>query len=160
MSKFVVVDEAPANLNDGEYVIKEPDFIKEIADAEKYAAKLGSQRVTTVGHLKGIAENIRINYDPEGFDVITAIPYSKYEGVAYTNFEDLSQNVVLRMLNKYQPDIIDKYLDKMIKTRPENTNLVYFVGGENRVQNFLKNGLDREQNQAVTKTIKESEETE
>ena len=160
MSKFVVVDEAPANLNSGEIVIEQPKFLKEIAEAEKYSSKLGGKRVTTLNHLKSIAENIRIAYDPEGFDAITAIPYSKYEGIQYDNPEDLANKVVLKMLNKYKPEIFAKAIDKQIKTRPQNTSLIYFVGNEDSVQPFLNNGLDRGEASVVTKTVKEADKAE
>lgn len=162
MSKFVVVNEEPQNLNDGEHVITEPDFIQEIQDAEKYASKLGGKRITTLNHLKSIMENIRINYDPEGFDPLGGIPYSKYEGIEYANPQDLSEKVLLRILKKHKPDIITKCLDKKIKTRPKDAELIYFVGSEDKVQPFLDNGLARGEKQAakVTKTVKEADKAE
>lgn len=156
MSKFVVVNEEPKNLKDNEHVIKEPDFLEEIKEADKYASKLGGKKVTTLNHLKSIAENIRIAYDPEGFDVITSIPYSKYEGIAYEDHKDLSDNVVLKMLKKHNPSIIEKCIDKKIKSRPQNTNLIYFVGSEDKVKPFLNNGLDRSDSPKKSKSNKDS----
>lgn len=142
MSKFVVVNEAPQNLSENEHVIYEPNFLDEIKNADKFTSKLGKSKVTTVNHLKSIMENIRINYDPEGFDVIGGIPYSKYEGLPYESHEDLSE-VVVKILKKHKPEIINKCLDKKIKSRPESTELVYFVGSEDKTQPFIANGVAR-----------------
>jgi hypothetical protein len=150
MSKFIIVDEAP-DLKEGEVVIKMPDFNEELKSSDKFASKLGTQKVTSLYHLKTIMTNIGQKYDPDNFNPISAIPYSIYEGLPYNNYDDLSK-IVLRMLNKHHPQMIVKYLDHCIKNRPESTKLIYFVGPENYADPFLKNGLDREE-LSVTKKI-------
>lgn len=143
MAKFILVEEAPANLNDGEIVINMPDFVEEIEQSKRFASKLGGGRtVTQLFHLKNIVNNISQAYDPEGLDPITAVPYSKYEGIEFKDSKDLSEKVIVKMLNKHCPDIVNKYLDKKIKTRPEGTKTVYFVGPESHIKVFLENGLD------------------
>jgi hypothetical protein len=142
MSKFIIVDEAPENLNDGEVVIKMPDFVEELKTSEKFASKLGSQKITSLYHLKTIMTTIGQKYDPENFNPISAIPYSLYEGLPYENNGDLSK-IVLRILNKHYPQMITQFLDHSIKNRKENTKTVYFVGPENYADPFIKNGLDR-----------------
>lgn len=155
MAKFIVVDEEPKNLKEGEIVIKMPDFVEEIEASERFAAKLGKRRVTSLFHLKNIAGNIGRNYDDslDGFDPITGIPYSKYEGIEFKDPKDLSEKVVLRMFENHYPQIVEKYLDKKIKTRPKNTKVVYFVGPESKIKPFLDNGLDQET--AKKKVVKE-----
>lgn len=154
MSKFVVVDEAPKELKDNEHVISEPNFLEEIKGANKFTSKIAGQSVTTVNHLKSIMENIRIAYDPEGFDVLGGIPYSKYEGLPYNDDKELSK-VVVNILSKHKPDVITKCLDKKIKSRPENTELVYFVGSEDQTKPFIQNGVSKVEGDK--KTIKKQD---
>jgi len=144
MAKFVVVKEEPKNLKVGEIVISMPDFIEEIEASERFASKLGKRRLTSLFHLKNIAGNIGRAYDPEEFNPISSIPYSRYEGIEFESAKDLSEKVVLRMFNKHHPQIVDKYLDKKIKTRPKDTKLIYFVGSNNHLTPFLENGIDQE----------------
>ncbi len=162
MSKFILTDEAPKELGEGEIVITMPDFVDEIKDAEKFASKLGGRRVTTLYHLKSIATNIGIKYDPEGFNPVSDIPYSLYEGLAYESYEELSGKI-LKMFTKHYPAIVDKYLDNKIKGRPKNTKTIYFVGDESKVQVFLNNGLDRDDSQPAKagnkKTVKKENTT-
>ena len=142
MSKFVIVKEQPKKLKDGEIVITSPDFVNEIKSAKRFSRGTG-RNLTTLQHLKAIVANIAESYDPEGLNFITAIPYNKYEGVEFTDDKDLSEKVVVRMMQDNYPSIFTKCLDAQIKARPSNTSLIYFVGSENDIEPFFKNGIDK-----------------
>lgn len=146
MTRFVIVKEVPAKLKKDELVIKEPDFLEEIRTAKNRPAAKGRQ-LTALNHLKSICGTIGELYDNfgpdnlEGFNHITAIPYSRYVGIEYKDLSELSA-VVQKMFRRYHPKIFEKYLDQQIKARPARTKLIYFVGSPDNVSAFLKNGID------------------
>jgi ABC-type Zn2+ transport system substrate-binding protein/surface adhesin len=60
MSKFVLVTEIPKNLNKGEMVITEPNFMPEIAQNARKASKV---KQTGINHLREVLNSIANKYD-------------------------------------------------------------------------------------------------
>lgn len=156
MSKFVIVDEAPKNVGENELVIQEPKFLDEIKVAKNQPRPFPNGKyLTTLSHLRAIAGTIGELYDPEGFNQYSTIPLNHFVGIEYENHEELSE-VVLKMFRKFHPQIFFKYLDKQIKNRPQNTELIYFVGSKDNTEAFFANGinqLDAKESAKVTKKV-------
>lgn len=137
MAKFVVVKNKPKDLKKGEHVIERADFLPEIRQNSKNAARGG---LTGVNHLRSIVGTIGKEYDPE-LTAYSIKPYL-YEGRAYSSEEELS-GIVVAMLREQYPKIFDRYLDKKIKERPFGTKLIYYVGDFLETGAFNLNGIDR-----------------
>jgi hypothetical protein len=139
MAKFAVVKEAPTTLNEGDYVINKPDFLAEI---ESQKRKAGRQKITGLTHLRMILDAIAQNYDPQNMTAYS-VRANLFEGRPYESDQDLNV-IVNEMLRKDYPSIYLKYLDKKIKSRPKDTQLVYYVDSniDGAEELFIKNGLD------------------
>jgi hypothetical protein len=143
MSKFVIVDKAPKNLKDNELVISEPTFVDEIKLSKNQPRPHPNGKyLTSLAHLRAITGTIGELYDPEGFNQYSSIPLNHFVGIEYGTVEELS-SVVLRAFNKFYPQIVFKYLDKQIKSRPQGTELIYFVGTKQNTEVFFANGINQ-----------------
>lgn len=148
MAKFVVVKEAPTEVNKNEYVIDKPSFVSEI---ELHKRKAGRGGLTGSNHLRMILDSIAQNYDPEKMSAYSA-RVNLFEGRPYANDSELN-DVVCEMLRQDYPAVFAKYLDKKIKSRPKDTQLVYYVdsGISGAEELFIQNGLDEQVEEKVEK---------
>jgi hypothetical protein len=139
MAKFLVVKEAPTELNAGDYIIDKPQFLEEI-NSQK--AKAGRGGLTGTNHLRMILDAIAQSYDPERMTQYSA-KVSNYEGRPYSDDNQLN-DIVNEMLRADYPAVFSKYLEKKIKTRPKNTQTIYYVDSNIRgaYELFTQNGLD------------------
>lgn len=137
MAKFVIVNQAPEKLESGEIVISAPDFLEQIREN---AAKAPRGGLTGVNQLRYIVGSIGQKYDPEGTNAWSVRP-TLFEGRAYANEAELSA-IVVEMLKSQHPKIFDKYLDYQIKSRPQGTKLIYFVGPLSQTTSFFQHGVD------------------
>lgn len=137
MAKFVVVKEAPTKeLEKGEIVIGQPNFIEQIEANQKKAPKHG---LTGINHLREVLNSIGQKYDPEMN--VMRIKLLNYEGHAFKTNADISVLVNTILKNEY-PKLFDKYLEYELKNRPMNTKLVYYVGDLQTTTPFYEAGLD------------------
>lgn len=136
MSKFVVVDKAPEKMGKGEIVIDPPSFMTEIEQNIRKAPKSGQ---TGINHLREILQSIANNYDQD-MDVMR-IRLFNYEGLPFKDNNEL-HTIILRILSNEYPKVLEKHLDKQIKSRPIGTKLVYYTGSFNSTSPFYQNGLD------------------
>lgn len=136
MAKFVVVNEAPAELQKGEVVITQPTFLAEI---EANIRKAPVKKQTGINHLREVINSIAEKYDHDLNSM--RLKLVNYEGIAYQNNQDLS-DIIVRILKTEHPAVFDKYLAYQIKARPMNTKLVYYVGNLNTATPFYDAGLD------------------
>ena len=146
--KFVIVDNAPAELKPGEHVINPPDFIQEIRDSKLRLAKNGQKKLTQVNMLRNALVLIGMRHMEPGLFNAFHIPLGKYEGLPYETENDLSV-ILTNIIKKHTPELIDSAIEKSIQARPKNAELVYFVGSEEKANLFIAHGLD-----AVTGTKK------
>jgi hypothetical protein len=139
MAKFVVVREAPTELNKGDYLIDAPKFLEEI---QSQKAKAGRSGLTALNHLRAIIETIAFNYDPLEMNPMK-IRTNDFEGVPFSSDEELN-TIINKMLRKDYPAVFTKYLDKKIKSRPKDTQTVYYVESDikNAHETFYQNGID------------------
>ena len=139
MAKFSIVKEAPLELSAGEYLIDKPNFLSEI---EQHRSKGPKNGLTAPFHLRMILDSISQNYDPENMTAYS-IKVHLYEGRPFSSDQELSDILVEAIKDGY-PSMFTKYLDKKIKTRPKNINMVYYV--ESKIpftyETFYQNGLD------------------
>ena len=136
MAKFVVVKNAPEKLEKGEIVITPPTFLAQI---QENARKAPRKQLTAINHLREILNSIATKYDTEMN--VMKFRLVNYEGLPYANNEDLSV-VILRILKEQYPQVLEKYLEKEIQSRPLGTQLVYYTGSFNTTGPFYKSGLD------------------
>lgn len=135
-TKYLVVKEAPKDLPKGSYVIKTPDFLKEIQE-NKGREPRGN--ITASTHLRYIVGTIGERYD-QNLSAYTIKPHL-FEGRKYENEQELSK-IVVEMLKAQYPAIFEKELDYQIKHRPANTNMIYYVGDFLDTKPFFVNGID------------------
>jgi|SRR5581483_665890 len=139
MAKFVIVETAPTELRDGEYLIEMPDFIPEIRQAS--ARRTDRKNITTPSYIRSMAQMIAIKYD-QTFDPIRHIKAHNYDGLEYASDSDLSA-IMNRVLEENYPAIFDRYIEHRLRDRPHGTKLVYFVGPHQKTGVFYQNGLDQ-----------------
>lgn len=139
MAKVLFVSEAPKNLKANELVINPPNFLNEIHMSK---AKGTGKKVTSLHHMRQILMLIGNTYDPEGtFNSYTSIPLTRFEGLPFETDEDLNQ-IVIRMLNKHYPVMLDKVIEYNLKKRSQKVDTIYFTGDKDKAQLFIKNGID------------------
>jgi hypothetical protein len=136
MTKFVVVDAAPATLEKGEIVINQPNFLEQIEANKKKAPRNG---LIAVNHVREILQSIGVKYDSE----LNAmrIKLVGYVGVPFKNNEELSA-IIVRILRAEYPSIFEKVLDHELRNRPLGTKLIYYVGNFKGTTAFFKQGID------------------
>jgi hypothetical protein len=135
-TKFVAVKKEPAELLNGTFVIKFPDFLEQI---QQNKAREPRGNLTAATHLRYVVGSIGEKFDPE-LSAYTVRPHL-YEGRAYSSDKELSK-IVVEMLQEQYPKIFEKFLDMQIKNRPANTKLIYYVGDFVGSGPFFANGID------------------
>lgn len=137
MSKFVVVNEAPATLGVDELVIAPPDFMDQIVANVKKSPR---NHLTAVNHLREVLQSIGLKYDPE----LNAmrIKLVNFVGLPFKDNTELSA-ILVKILKAEYPAVFDKVLDFDIKSRPQKTKLIYYVGNFADTTAFYRNGIDR-----------------
>lgn len=136
MSKFVSVKKAPITLRKGEIVLDSPDFLEQIAACAHKAAK---KNLTGINHMRDILNAIQQKYETDLS--IFKVPLSQYEGLPFTNNEDMSK-IIIRMLKRERPAIFEKVLEYNIKNRPHGSKVIYYVGDYGDTGPFFRNGID------------------
>ena len=138
MAKFVLVNEQPESLRDGEHFISMPLFLEEIRVAS--ARQMGRKNLTSSSYLRSIANMISINYDQE-FDPLRHLKAHDYEGLEFKDELELSA-IVRRMLRENYPKIFDKFVEAQLKKRPHGTKVIFFGGTLQESSAFFENGID------------------
>lgn len=137
MSKFIIVNKTPAQLNKGEIVIAPPSFIEQIIALARRGGAVRNQ--TALNQIREILLAIENRYQ---IDLnVYKIPLSNYEGLAYESDEQLS-SIITQLLNKERPEAFEKILEYNIKNRPYGTKLIYYVGRLQDTGPFFKSGID------------------
>jgi hypothetical protein len=151
MAKFVVVSEAPAQLNKGEYVIDKPNFLEEIASQR---TKAGRNGLTGANHLRMITDAVARSYDPERMTAYS-VRVSLFEGRPYSSDQELN-SIINEMFRMDYPAVFSKYLEKKIQNRPKDTTTVYYVDSDIKgaYELFYRNGLDQLTEEKVDKPKK------
>lgn len=121
MVKFTVVDQAPAELRKGEYVIAKPTFLDEI---QANLQKTGRNGLTGVNHLRYIVDTIGMKYNPNETNGWSVRP-NAFEGRPFKTHEELSK-IVVEMLEQDHPVIFKKYVEYQLNHLPPGTDTVYF----------------------------------
>ncbi len=135
-TKYVRVNEAPAELRRDEMVISLPDFKDEIKRAHR--AK-GQQPFFSINYLRSIFIEIGASFDPD-FNAYTDFNASKYKGVA---IGDDASSGIFDMVVKERPELIEKALVKDITARASSVKLIYFVAPDFTYSSvFSQNGID------------------
>jgi hypothetical protein len=138
MGQFLVVEETPASVGQGEYVIEQPNFLKEIALHKTKTPKNG---LTGSFHLRMILDSIAQNYDPQNMTAYSCKVHH-FEGLAFSTDEELN-SILVKMLQKDYPAVFTKYLDTRIRNRPKGAEKIYYVesGLSDANEVFYKNGF-------------------
>lgn len=136
MAKFVVVKEAPATLEKGEYVVNTPNFLEQI---EANSRKAPKHMQTATHHLRELLNSVAEKYDHEMNPL--SVKLVNYVGLPFKDNNDLSA-ILVRILRNEYPAIFDKVIAYDLKNRPMNTKLVYFVGNFTSTAAFYSAGLD------------------
>ncbi len=122
MARYCIVDKAPAELKDGEIVLRPANFLEQIAENKGKAGKSG---MTASNHLRYIAGSIGQKYD-ERLQQFSVKPHL-FIGRKYNTSEELS-GIIVEMMKQQWPTIFNSALEYDIKNRPANTKLIYFEG--------------------------------
>jgi hypothetical protein len=150
MSKFVVVKEAPKDLQKGEYLIDTPSFLAQIA---QHRAKKPRNGLTERMYLDAIMNSIGEAYDAGNTDPHSnRVKYHNYVGILAPQDQDVNE-VILRAIRLDCSQLLSKYLDTKIRTRPAGTEKVIYVNSNinNQYEIFHRNGLSEEKAEAPEK---------
>lgn len=149
MSKFVVVKEAPKQLEKGDYLIDKPSFIEQIS---QHKAKKPRNGLTATHYLRIIIDAIAEAYDPSSMNGYS-IKAHKYEGVTIGTDEQFDQLIISALQQDY-PAVFSKYLEKKIRSRPSGTQRVIYVDSNipGQYELFYQNGLSEEKAESTQKT--------
>lgn len=148
MSKFVVVKEAPKELQKGDYLIDKPSFVEQIA---LHKAKKPRNGLTATHYLRIIIDSIAEAYDPSNMNGYS-IKAHKYEGITIGTDEQLD-NIIINALQQDYPSVFSKYLEKKIRSRPSGTQRVIYVDSNipGQYELFYQNGLSEEKAESTQK---------
>lgn len=151
MTKYAVKDLAPKALGDKEMVIYMPDFIPEMREVKLRIPHSDQAMLTEANALRKVLVLIDMRYAPDEnrFNAYH-LPIGNYEGLEYHSERELS-DIVMRIVNRYGSQVVDAYIDKKIKDRPLDTELIYFVGPESKSTLFSDNGIDLASTKKTTK---------
>lgn len=155
MAKFLMVTTLPDKLEKGEMVVENPTFVDEIFECK---VKSGARKVTSVNHLRALLDLITFKYDKTTNPM--HVNLSNYEGRAYADDKELGK-ILFDIIEKECPQVIDRYVEHKLQSRPQGTTMVYSTVSTKRAHLFIKNGLDemgKEEAQATKKTIKKQQE--
>jgi hypothetical protein len=148
MYKFVQVDQVPAELRKGEFVIAKPTFLDEIKANSSKASRprtVGpgqTSLLTAPNHLRYIVDAIGMRYDKDGTNGWSVKPH-EFEGRPYADDLQLSA-IVVEMLEKNHPSIFKRYVDGFLTTLPVGTELVYlvnFAGNQEAISALTSRGF-------------------
>jgi hypothetical protein len=149
MSKFVIVKEAPAELKKGEYLIDKVSFLPQIV---QHKAKAPRNNLTGLYHMRMIVDSIGLAYDPDNMTAY-AIKAHKYEGLPYSNDEELN-TILVNALQQDYPAVFPKYLEVKVRNRPKGTEKIIYVDSNipGQYEIFYRNGLAEEKAETTQKT--------
>jgi hypothetical protein len=139
MAQVVFVTETPKTLGKDEIVLSAPTFTDQIKASN---FKASGKQLTSQNHLNQVITLIRNKYDNDGdlYESTMRIPYSKYVGLPFKSDEDISV-VVVRILSKYCPALLDRAVEWGIKNRPAGTKTIYFNGPKGYLSVFFQHGI-------------------
>lgn len=146
MSKFVVVKEAPKELQKGEYLIDTPSFVEQVA---LHRAKKPRNGLTERMYLDAIMNSIGEAYDAANTDPHSnRVKYHLYTGIKVSSDEEVDA-VITRAIHADCSHIFAKYLDAKIRNRPAGTEKVIYVNSDIKGQYeiFYKNGFVEEKHE-------------
>jgi hypothetical protein len=155
MAKFVIVDSVPNKIEEDSLVVAMPNFLEEIRQNHGKRPRINA---TAINHLRAILFTIGQKYD-QNFNSYTDINLSNFEGRPYNTDEQLSE-IVLEIINKQRPSLVDNYVKTALSRRSRNTSTVYFVGPKEKANLFIEAGLDEAQNTPVKSTTKKNSKVE
>jgi hypothetical protein len=136
MAKFLVVKQTPENPGKGELVLKQSDFMEQIA---ANSAKAPKNKRTAVNHLREILQSISVKYDSSLNPM--RVRLVNYTGLPFKDDTELSA-IVTKILRNEHPTIFQRVLEYELAHRPTHTKLVYYVGDSVDCAPFFKAGLD------------------
>lgn len=138
MSRYVLVDKAPKELDKDCIVIDKPSFIEEIRQCVKKKPRTGTM---TTNYLREIISTIGLKYAKEGFNPLTDVVVAPYKGIPCETEEKI-HDIVVKAFAKDYPEIFDDFVDAKLKSRPHGTKLIYFLGDHLHTSMFHLNGID------------------
>jgi len=155
-TRFVCVQEAPETINPSkELVVYYPNFLDEIESSKRFAAKTAKNSVTSVIHLRhiviAIANALNIG------DQLPNIPYSQFEGIAYSSSKELSSHVIIPMMERYWPIVFSLYMDRVVTNRKKNVDIIYYIGPYSLTGSFTKYGISEMSSKELKKSNKNKE---
>lgn len=121
MIKFVIVDKAPDEVSEGEFVLSKPKFLEEI---KANASKAGKNKLTGSTQLRYIVDSIGMKYDPSGTNA-WSVKTHLFEGRAYSSDEELSK-IIVEMLEQCHPSVFKKYVEFTLDHLPTGTDKIFF----------------------------------
>lgn len=139
MSKFLTVEKAPEALRDGEFTINMPDFVQEIRDSKLKISNIEEAKLTRNNQMRNAFVLMGMRYMNGVFNAFS-LPLGKYEGLEYKTEQDIS-NILVNILSKHTPELIDAALVASIKDRPTDVKIIYFTGPKEKEVLFQKEGI-------------------
>ena len=136
MAVFTIVKKKPESLASKAYVIDRPNFDAEI---KKCDHKKPRSNMASINYLRELVASIGAEYYGATFDTFK-IPVSRYKGMPTETNEQIHELVVKMMANPY-PDLNDKYVEKHIIARPNETQVIYFLGELSDTTSFKRHGI-------------------
>lgn len=137
MTKFVRVTNPPHTLVKGEITIGGPDFLPQI---EACSRRKGHASVIGVNYIRDVLDLVGQTYIGPDFSTITSFNLTNYKGLAAPTNADVHR-IIMEIITKQQPSILEAYLDKHIRARPLSANLIYYTGPRDLCTRFLHWGI-------------------
>lgn len=139
MSKFVITQSPPENLEKNEYVIGRPDFSEFIAASRNKKPK---SNVMTVNYFRELISAIGQRYLGENFDAMTAINASRYVG-SPCDSEEKVHEVLVKAFETQCPQLLLAFVHDSFKRRPRGTSLIYYTGNPRFSTKLVELGLEQ-----------------
>lgn len=148
MSKFLVVQEAPEKIQEGEYLIDKPSFLDEI---RLHSTKKPKNGLTGNFYIRAVVDSIAQKYDPNSMTAYS-IKSHKYEGLPFNSDEEFD-SIIVNALKQDYPEVFPKYLEYKIRNRPRKTERIIYVDSsiKNQYEIFFQNGFSEEKQEKPKK---------
>lgn len=91
-------------------------------------------------YLRAISDHIGSKFDP-AFPGSSKFNVNDYEGIPFKNDVDIAK-LVVKVFQRFYPQIFDMAVEVQIKARPFGTKLIYFIGDHLDTTPFSRNGID------------------
>lgn len=137
--QFVRVKTVPTELRKDEYVVEAPTFLSEVQACFHKRPRTNAMSINYLRELV-VACGAKYLSDDPTFNPMTEVNVADFKNTPCTTEEE-ANDILLKIFRKKYPRMLDAFVEHHIKSRPNGTRTVYFLGDGSQVGILLKMGF-------------------